>query len=168
MSRAISICRLSNHDACQVLAIAESCGLGSWSENDYILEFEKEESIALGAFVSEVLMGFIVGRIVPSSLGSNSHDAEIYNIGVRPDEHRKGVGRMLMQHFLETALINGAQKIWLEVRATNFAATEFYKSLGFTACGTRKAFYSSPPGDAVLMMAEASVLHPTISKESLP
>jgi len=168
MSRAISICRLSNQDARQVRVIAESCGLSSWSENDYILEFEKEESIAFGAFVSAVLIGFIVGRIVPSSSGNNSHDAEIYNIGVRADEHRKGVGRMLMQNFLETALINGADKVWLEVRSTNFAATEFYKSLGFTACGTRKAFYSSPPGDAVLMMAEASVMHPTISKESLP
>lgn len=132
------------------MAIAEACGLSYWSETDYVQEFQRKDSIALGAFESIDLLGFIVGHSLAAADGSFS-TAEIYNIGVRPDQQRKGIGQLLMQNFITTALNRGSETIWLETRKRNQAAIDFYQKLGFASRGMRRGFYSSPTDDAVIM-----------------
>ena len=42
----------------------------------------------------------------------------------------------------------------LEVRESNQAAIELYRSLGFVAVGTRRNYYSQPLEDALLLRKE--------------
>jgi [ribosomal protein S18]-alanine N-acetyltransferase len=48
---------------------------------------------------------------------------------------------------------NGASSIGLEVRTSNVAALALYSRLGFTTAGVRRAYYSSPMEDALLLQA---------------
>ena len=47
--------------------------------------------------------------------------------------------------------LQGAQDVFLEVRAQNSAAQALYRSLGFVQTGLRRNFYATPADDAVLM-----------------
>jgi ribosomal-protein-alanine N-acetyltransferase len=58
-----------------------------------------------------------------------------------------------MQSFLQTALSRSVQTVWLEVRASNAAAIEFYNSFGFSQVSRRKNFYAAPVEDALVMAA---------------
>lgn len=95
-------------------------------------------------------LGFIAGRVIPASRGTGS-DAEIYNIGVGPAFQNRGVGSMLLRHFIEKSKERGADRIWLDVRVGNSGAIEFYRNHGFLGTGRRKAFYTDPVEDAEIM-----------------
>jgi ribosomal-protein-alanine N-acetyltransferase len=47
----------------------------------------------------------------------------------------------------------GASGVRLEVRASNAAAIALYRRNGFCQVGIRRAYYSAPVEDAVLMQA---------------
>ena len=68
--------------------------------------------------------------------------------GVRrePREHRARGGAEGHRVCLQ-----GAQDVFLEVRAQNSAAQALYRSLGFVQTGLRRNFYATPADDAVLM-----------------
>ena len=46
----------------------------------------------------------------------------------------------------------GCDYLYLEVRASNSAAKKFYEHFGFGVAGIRKAYYTSPKEDALIMM----------------
>ena len=56
----------------------------------------------------------------------------------------------------------GAATVFLEVRESNGAARALYAALGFTELARRKAYYSNPREDAVVMrldLAKAGIGH---------
>lgn len=84
-------------------------------------------------------------------------EAELLNITVAPEVRRHGVGRQLLAHVFDTARAQGAERIFLEVRASNLPAREFYLRTGFAAVGLRKAYYAGQNNqreDAILMAKE--------------
>jgi [ribosomal protein S18]-alanine N-acetyltransferase len=87
------------------------------------------------------LQGFLVARQVAEG------EYELLNVAVLPEFRRQGVGRALVE-----SLLNSCQgTVYLEVRASNRAAQEFYKGLGFEELSTRPAYYDSPPEAAIVM-----------------
>jgi ribosomal-protein-alanine N-acetyltransferase len=58
-------------------------------------------------------------------------EAHLLNLCVRPERRREGLGRFLLEHMLELARADGAQRIFLEVRPSNHAARELYRSTRF-------------------------------------
>jgi ribosomal-protein-alanine N-acetyltransferase len=78
-------------------------------------------------------------------------EAHITTFGVHPAWRRQGVGRRLMLRLVDLALELGAARITLEVRASNTAAQELYRSFGFTIAGTRARYYSDDGEDAFVM-----------------
>ena len=56
-----------------------------------------------------------------------------------------------MEAGLEQALKKGITRLFLEVRASNTAAKNLYKSLGFLETGVRRGYYHGPAEDALLM-----------------
>ena len=75
----------------------------------------------------------------------------VTNIGVLPDYRRNGLGRRLTQSLIDYSVEKELSFISLEVRVSNFRAIELYKSLDFKEVGKRKAFYSNPKEDALIM-----------------
>lgn len=79
---------------------------------------------------------------------------ELANVAVTPRLRGKGLGRRLMARVMEVARERGVEKLYLEVRASNTAALELYRSLGFVEVGIRKGYYDDPKEDARIMMAK--------------
>ena len=68
--------------------------------------------------------------------------AELLNIAVDIPYRRQGVGERLMTALHEKARELGAQRIMLEVRASNAAAIALYRKYGYEKISVRKGYYS--------------------------
>jgi ribosomal-protein-alanine N-acetyltransferase len=97
------------------------------------------------------LMGFAVGKIVPSGEGSV---AELESIVVQEATRRVGTGRALCTAVIAWSRQQGAAALELEVRAGSRGAIALYTGLGFAVAGRRRAYYREPVEDAVLMRLE--------------
>lgn len=91
--------------------------------------------------------GSVVGYLCLMSL---FEEAQILNVAVSPSRRGSGIARMLLREAFRLALEQGAEKVALEVRASNSAAISLYRQLGFTSVGIRAKYYESVE-DAILM-----------------
>lgn len=133
-------------DIPQLERIAEESRLSPWTQQSYIDEIDRPDSIFLLAGTSDsVILGFIVGRIVPGP------DAEIYNIAVAENARRQRVGNGLLAEFISLCKASKVEGIWLEVRESNTNALKFYSHAGFEKMSSRPRFYSNPVEDAIVM-----------------
>jgi ribosomal protein S18 acetylase RimI-like enzyme len=89
-----------------------------------------------------VLGGRVVGFLVARATALD--EREILNIAVERSSRRAGIGRILM----ETVLTEARGIVWfLEVRESNAAATNLYKTLGFLPTGRRENYYHEAYGE---------------------
>ena len=132
-------------DAAHLAAVAELetlCFSSPWSEASLCMLTTAPN----GGFVATV-NGEIAGYI--GFLGVLD-ELEITNVATHPDFRRRGVGRALVSALLDYARREKFLRVTLEVRASNAPAIALYESLGFTPCGLRKNFYSSPCEDGII------------------
>jgi ribosomal-protein-alanine acetyltransferase len=85
--------------------------------------------------------------------------AEIEGLVVDEKYRRQGIGSALIRACKEWAANAGALNMRLEVRASNAAALALYQRHGFSTVGHRRAYYSAPIEDAVLLQAPLDVCH---------
>ena len=81
-------------------------------------------------------------------------EVHLLNITVAPDHQRQGWARVMLDALAQWARLQGAQWLWLEVRAGNLRAAKVYESHGYRRVGLRKAYYPATNGkreDAVVM-----------------
>lgn len=78
-------------------------------------------------------------------------EVHVNNFAVHPAWRRRGVGRALLAHVLDEAARLGAPRATLEVRASNTAALAMYEAGGFTRAGVRRAYYTHPVEDALIL-----------------
>ena len=69
---------------------------------------------------------------------------------INADARRGGTGRALVEHVLEDAGARGVVSVSLEVRTDNEAATELYRSLGFSNIGLRRNYYGQGEDAAIM------------------
>jgi len=81
-------------------------------------------------------------------------EAHITNVAIRADKRGLGLGEKLMRALVQLAADSGMNWMTLEVRASNTAAQNLYKKLGFFNVGRRKNYYEDNHEDAVLMALE--------------
>jgi len=79
------------------------------------------------------LAGFSLFRTV-------ADEAELLLLAVAPEYRRRGIGRMLLDHFLDRARDIGASRVHLEVREGN-PAVIMYRQAGFNFAGRRPKYY---------------------------
>ena len=78
-------------------------------------------------------VALVAGRLVGTVMGGyDGHRGWIYSLAVSPAARRAGIGAGLMRRVERQLAEKGCQKINLQVLATNSAAAEFYKKLGYT------------------------------------
>jgi len=93
------------------------------------------------ATVDGQVAGFLVSRILCPG------ETEILNLAVAPGRRRCGVARALLG-----SLISACSGVFfLELRASNSAALNLYKSLGFQEVGRRPDYYLEPLEAAIVM-----------------
>jgi ribosomal-protein-alanine N-acetyltransferase len=90
------------------------------------------------ARIGEEPAGFALGRVVLD-------DAELLLLAVKRASQGQGVGRLLLDRFVELAAARGATRLHLEVRDGN-QAIRLYSGCGFTEIGRRKNYYTGRDG----------------------
>jgi len=150
--QAAAIGQIEKADIPALIAIADRCGLTSWSNKNFIDELARRDSIMLRLMHPDIgIVGFMVGRVIGHGSGNSMIEAEVYNIGVDKEFQGLGFGQRLFDAFLERCKKANASQIWLEVRASNKGALAFYERNKFVKYSVRKAFYSHPTENAVIM-----------------
>lgn len=96
-------------------------------------------------FVVAVRGKQIAGYAVARRLAEG--ETELLNLAVHPAFRRGGIGRRLV---IEITFRHSGD-LWLEVRESNFAARNLYKSLGFTESGQRPEYYRDSSERAIVM-----------------
>ena len=97
--------------------------------------------------------GETIGFSLSRTIGDES---ELLLLAVLPGHHRRGVGRGLLDHFLERARKDRVSRVHLEVREGN-PAVAMYRNSGFSAVGRRRNYYHAPDGrrfDAVTLTSQ--------------
>ena len=91
-----------------------------------------------------------------SLLRSVADEAELLLLAVGKKSQRRGVGAVLLEHFIDHARRNGIRRLHLEVRDGN-PAVAMYQAFGFNAEGRRRKYYTGQDGsqhDALTMARE--------------
>ncbi|RYY70785.1 MAG: ribosomal-protein-alanine N-acetyltransferase, partial [Comamonadaceae bacterium] len=95
--------------------------------------------------------GVVIGYFV-AMLGVD--EVHLLNITVAPAFQGQGWGRVLLDALALWARGQGAQWLWLEVRASNSRAQRIYEHHGYRRVGERKGYYPAHQGqreDAIVM-----------------
>jgi len=132
-----------------------------WSRRDYeqMLLAAPSTFMIRRAFIAlsdSNLAGFAVAGWLPREAA-----AEVEGLVVDEKCRRQGMGSALIGACMEWAANAGAVSMRLEVRASNAAALALYHRHGFSAVGRRRAYYSAPVEDAVLLQAPLGSEHTT-------
>ena len=81
-------------------------------------------------------------------------EVHLLNLTVAPDCQGQGWGRVMLDALAQWSRGQGAQWLWLEVRASNERAQQIYGRYGYRRVGERKGYYPDAQGkreDAVVM-----------------
>lgn len=130
------------------LVIEEQCHPKPWTAGVFTSEIElarHSERYYVVARIGNELAGYAGLMYAPD-------EAHITNIAVDPKIRRRGIGRMLLVHLIETALDDGVESMTLEVRVSNEAAQQLYRGFGFVPAGIRQRYYENSE-DALVMWA---------------
>ena len=80
----------------------------------------------------------VVGHAVTSIAAGEAH---LLNICIQPAYQGRGYGQRLLLHCMRLAQQGGAEKMFLEVRPSNWAAIRLYQAQGFSVIGRRPDYY---------------------------
>jgi ribosomal-protein-alanine N-acetyltransferase len=122
-----------------------------WNRLEYerCLASSDSGSFMRAAFVAdagEEVVGFSVGKLVAGV-------CELESMAVACEVRGQGIGATLVSAVTDWARAHGADRIELEVRASNTRAIRLYERAGLCREGLRTGYYHSPDEDAVLMGA---------------
>ncbi|TMJ18360.1 MAG: ribosomal-protein-alanine N-acetyltransferase [Alphaproteobacteria bacterium] len=95
--------------------------------------------------------GFALARTV-------ADEAELLLLAVRRQSQGRGVGKTLLDHFIEQARQRGAARVHLEVREGN-QALSLYRQASFTLVGRRRNYYSGQTGQTYDALTLAKSVH---------
>jgi [ribosomal protein S18]-alanine N-acetyltransferase len=95
----------------------------------------------------ERVLGYIVFWLVHDEI-------HVLNIATALEARRRGVGRALMLEAHGAGKARGATVATLEVRRSNAAALELYRSLGYRQVGVRPNYYQEEGEDAIVMILD--------------
>lgn len=119
-----------------------------WSEKSFADSLRQHRCWVLAD--GQRLLGFLVFSLI-------ADQAELLNVGVLPECQGQGLGRQLVQFFIEECRPVAAT-LFLEVRVGNEPAIALYESEGFCEAGIRPGYYltAQGPQDAILMALDLS------------
>jgi ribosomal-protein-alanine acetyltransferase len=144
-------------DLAQLAAISEAAGSAAhWTSHQWQDVFRTRIPARLAWIAEEGpeddkrAAGFLVAQI--GFVATGSPEWELENIAVLPEFRRHGLGRQLLSALLNQARLQGAERIFLEVRESNLAAAGLYHAAGFQQLGRRLGYYLNPTEDALTLV----------------
>lgn len=122
------------------------CFSRPWSRK--MLAEELENACAAFLVAEEPETGKILGYAGVLVMADEGY---ITNVAVFPEYRRQGIAAQIIKVFCDFAAGNHLAFLTLEVRPTNTAAIELYRSFGFEEVGRRKNYYDLPKEDALIL-----------------
>lgn len=132
-----------------VLAIEAASFTNPWTREMYLAELQNA-GVSF-CYVARDASGGIVGFC---SFWLVLNELHINNLAVAPAHRRFGVGRALLTFVLAEGARLGATRATLEVRRSNVVARALYERMGFFQAGIRRAYYTQPVEDALVLWRE--------------
>lgn len=140
--------KMEIEDLEKVLPIAATDPSNPWSRNMFLQEFSQPSSYCFLLSDrrnghSENPLGFICFRNLED-------ESELLSIAIAPDYRQKGLGKRLMEFYIDFCEAKGVKKYYLEVDSQNISALRLYQSFSYKEVGKRKNFYKGK-NDALIM-----------------
>ena len=131
----ISFNRLNSIEIPSVLSIEEQNSDDPWSQLQFTTSIENSNNLCYCRSLNGKTIGYLIAMLTLDT-------ADILNIGIDPDFKRQGYGTDLLNHLIEEFRKRKIGEIFLEVRAGNKSAIQFYKRQGFEEISVRKNYYT--------------------------
>ena len=122
-------------------ALERECFPDAWTEAALAQSLNVEVTLLLA---SPDGAGYILTRMAWG-------ESALLRLAVTGNARRRGLGTQLLQAALDYAKTAGAERMLLEVRASNAPALALYRAAGFDELSRRKNYYAAPREDAVIM-----------------
>ncbi len=132
-----------------ILAIEHASFVNPWTREMYLAEIENQ-GVSFCYLIrdgSGRLIGFC-------SFWRVLEELHINNLAVSPEHRGAGAGTALLEGVLTAGARAGARRATLEVRRSNEPARRLYERLGFAVAGVRRAYYTNPVEDALVLWRE--------------
>jgi len=144
----ITIRKMEVEDVDKVLSIAAASPLNPWSKDMFLGEVAHPLSHCFlicgeNDRNKDIPLGFICFRNI-------GEESELLNICIHPRHCQKGLGKILMEFYIDFCSKKGVKNYYLEVHPQNIPAVHLYQSFDFKPAGKRKNFYQGKY-DALLM-----------------
>jgi ribosomal-protein-alanine N-acetyltransferase len=125
-------------DAARIAAMSRDLiesGLGwSWGPERVARSIANKDTFTLLACDRDLVVAFAI-------MYFGDEHAHLNLLAVRPSHQRLGIGRHMVEWLIESARVAGIATIHLELRAANYVARGFYRSLGFTESAYIPGYY---------------------------
>jgi ribosomal-protein-alanine N-acetyltransferase len=137
-------------DLKRVIGIAQSLkDAPHWPHSAYVAALDCDAAPRRIALVAEAPeTSTVVGFAIASLLAPQ---AELETIAVAAENQRRGIARRIFTAMVEELKPAAISEVLLEVRASNFPALAFYRTLGFIETGRRPRYYTDPVEDAAML-----------------
>lgn len=129
-----------------VVAIEELAYDHPWTRGNFLDSMQAGYQAQL-LVVGQQLLGYFVAM-------KGVDEVHLLNLTVAPQWQGQGWGRVMLDALAQWSRGQGAQWLWLEVRASNQRALLIYTRHGYRRVGERKGYYPDANGkreDAVVM-----------------
>jgi [ribosomal protein S18]-alanine N-acetyltransferase len=143
----VSARRATVEDAGAIAALHRLCFATAWTEASF-QDFVANDLVLV---VGEPVAGFLVLRGAVDEL-------EIVTLGTDPAARQTGLAKALLTFSKEQALIQGIQKLFLEVAEDNHAALNLYRTFGFLPIARRRGYYRPKDSQPNATSTDALVL----------
>jgi len=145
-ARELSVRAARKSDLGEVSRIEHASFADPWGPGDFRSVLDSPQTIFLvaGDESSEALAGYAIALTVLD-------ESEILNIAVDPAVRGRGLGGRLLDSAIDEVVKRGAVAAFLEVRESNVAARQLYRSRGFEELSRRRRYYRTPVEDALVL-----------------
>lgn len=130
-----------------VVALEAGSHATPWSEG--MFRSEMTQGISYFRVFVERESGLLAGY---GGFWNMAGDGNITNVTVAPAFRQRGIGGQIVRHLLGAMRTMGMEYASLEVRKSNQAAIQLYRSCGFGLLGERPGYYSD--GEAALIYGQ--------------
>ncbi len=137
ISETFRLARLPDADAIALMSrelIEAGLGGWSWDPRRVTRAIRARDTAVLVVAAQNPLVGFAIMNFGDAS-------AHLSLLAVKSAHQRRGIGRRMMMWLEESALVAGIATINLELRASNSAACDFYRALGFSETAYVPGYY---------------------------
>lgn len=128
-----------------IAAIERDCFALPWSEKEIVSVCNRPDFCGIVAQMNGETVGYLLGL-------SLFEDAEVLRVAVEKKFRGQKIGGAILDKFFELVQAKGAQRIFLEVRASNEPALRLYESRAFTRGRVREKYYEN--GESAIEMCK--------------